>query len=131
MLRWDPPRKYDAVMHFLDKQFKNKFLQVALVDGKADVKDEDDKKEEKKETQEEDTKEEKKEDQKVVVSVASTASVGEQFSGRRLPLKLQALLQCRPSSEDSLTSPASPRPPNQNRIRFPAAASRIHYYHYH
>ena len=46
-------------------------LQVALVDGKADVKDEDDKKVEKKETQAEDTKEERNEDQKLVVSVAS------------------------------------------------------------
>ena len=46
-----------------------------------------------------------REDQKVAVSVASTASVGQQFSSRHLPLKLQSLLQCRPSSEDSLPTP--------------------------
>ena len=106
MLRWDPPRKYDAVIHFLHKHLKNYIdrkmsrMMVAPVDGKADVKDEDDKKEEKKETQEEDTKEEKNEDQNVAVSIASTAPVGQQLSGRHLPLKLQHLLQCRPSSED-------------------------------
>ena len=61
--RWDRPRKYDAIRHFLDKHLKNRLLQVAPVDGKADVKDEDDKKEEKKEeTQEDDTNEEKNED---------------------------------------------------------------------
>ena len=106
MLRWDPPRKYDSVLHFLNKHLKNyndwkmSRMMVAPVDGKAEVKDETDKKEEKKGTQEEDTNEEKSEDQNVAVSVASTAPVGQQLSGRHLPLKLQHLLQCRPSSED-------------------------------
>ena len=77
----------------------------APADGKADVKDEDDKKAEKKETQEEDTKEEKHEDHHVAVPVASTSSVGQQLLGRHLPLKLQSLLQRRPSSEDSLPTP--------------------------
>ena len=80
-------------------------MDVEPVDGKADVKDEDDKKEEKNDTQEEDTKEEKHEDQKVAVSAAATSSVGQQLLGRHLPLKLQSLLQRRPSSEDSLPTP--------------------------
>ena len=105
MLRWDPPRKYDTIMHFLAKYLKHHIFQVASVDGTADVTEEDDKKEIKKEIKEEEQEEENIEDQKVAVSAASAASVGQQLSGRHLPLKLQALLQCRPSSEDSLPTP--------------------------
>ena len=78
---------------------------MAPAHGTADVKEEDGKKEEKKEIKEEEQEEDKKEDQTVAVSVASTAPVGQQPSGRHLPLKLQALLHGRPSSEDSLPTP--------------------------
>ena len=65
--------------------------------GMADVKEEDVNKEVKKDIKEKtQDDEENNEDHNVAVSAAPTASVGQQLSGRHLPLKLQALLQDRP-----------------------------------
>ena len=48
MFCFDPPRKYDTVIYFLQKHLKNHMLELAPVGGTADVEDEDDKKEEEK-----------------------------------------------------------------------------------
>ena len=74
-------------MHFLANHIKHHIFQVASVDGTAYVTEEDDKKEIKKEIKEEEQEEENNEDQKVAVPAASAASVGQQLSGRLLPLK--------------------------------------------
>ena len=90
VLRWDPPRTYDAVKAFLSKHLQKHVFQLA--------KEGDNEKEDKKE---DDKKEDTKEDKNVAGSAASAASVGQRLSGRHLALKLQALLQCHPPSEDS------------------------------
>ena len=41
MLCFDPPRKYDTVIHFLQTHLKNHMLELAPVGGTADVEDED------------------------------------------------------------------------------------------
>ena len=41
MLCFDPPRKYDTVIHFLQNHLKNRMLELAPVGGTADVEDED------------------------------------------------------------------------------------------
>ncbi|MDA8584011.1 hypothetical protein N9L68_07240 [bacterium] len=103
VLRWDPPRTCGTVMHLLEKRLKHQISQLRPVHGRTDVKEEDVEKEVKKETKDNtQDDEEKNDDQQVVVSGASTASVGQPLSGRHLSLKLHALLQGCPSSEGSL-----------------------------
>ena len=64
MLCFDPPRKYDTVIHFLQNHLKNRMLELAPVGGTADVEDEDDKKEEAKKGKKNENEKKGKKDKK-------------------------------------------------------------------
>ena len=88
VLRWDPPRKYDTVVEFIQQHIKKDLFQVAP--GTADDRKEDEKEDGVDVLKMDDAAGKGDDALDEVASLA--ASVGQRFSGGYLPLKLQALV---------------------------------------